>query len=225
MYNYKNLNFKTLFSKEYRHIFMFLFWPIQFFCFWLLERVLPLQFNTVWAPLDEVIPFCEYFIIPYYLWYAYIIAMMAILFFKNVPEFKRYMLFIIIGYGGTLIFYAIYPTQQLLRPENFANENFFTGLVADLYQTDTNTNVCPSLHVIGQMASFFAAWRNPMGNKHLWRGLWLVSSVAVCMSTVMLKQHSIIDVYAGLAVSAVLYVAVYHNKRIISLFKTKADDQ
>ncbi len=226
MYDYRSLNFKSLFSKKYRHILMLLFWPVQFFFFWLLEKVLPLNFHTVWAPLDNLIPFCEYFIIPYYLWYAYIVAMIAILLFKNVPEYKRYMWFIIIGYGSTLVFYAIYPTQQLLRPESFAHQNIFTALVADLYQTDTNTNVCPSLHVIGQMAAFIAAWRNPVGKKGLWRGLWLVSSIAVCAATVMLKQHSIIDVWAGLGVSAVLYLAIYHGDRLLAKIKsnkTKAE--
>ena len=213
MYSYKNLNFKTLFSKEYRHLLMLLFWPVMFLVFCLEERLLPLKFNEVWSPLDDVIPFCEYFIIPYYLWYVFIISMLVILAFKNVPEFKRYMLFIMLGYGATLVFYLIYPTQQNLRPESFANDNVFTQMVADLYRTDTNTNVCPSLHVIGQMAAFFAAWRNPLGNKYIWRGFWLASTLAVCMSTVMLKQHSIIDVYVGLGVSAVLYISIYCFKR------------
>ena len=225
MYNYKNLNIKTLFSKEYRHLLMLLFWPSQFFLFWLEESVLPLKFHTVQSPLDDLIPFCEYFIVPYYLWYAFIISMLIILALKNVPEFKRYMMFIILGYGSTVIFYLIYPTQQLLRPESFANDNYFTQLVADLYRTDTNTNVCPSLHVIGQMAAVFAAWRNPLGKKWLWRTVWSISTVAVCMSTVMLKQHSIIDVFAGLAVSLIFGLAVYYGDRIIKHFNAKnADD-
>lgn len=225
MYSYKALNIKTLFSKEYNHLLMLLFWPLQFLLFCLEESVLPLKFHTVYSPLDDVIPFCEYFIIPYYLWYAFIVSMLVILALKNVPEFKRYMLFVILSYGSTVIFYLIYPTQQLLRPESFANDNLFTQMVAELYRTDTNTNVCPSLHVIGQMAAFFAAWRNPLGNKYVWRSVWLVSTVAVCMSTVMLKQHSIIDVWAGLGVSVVIYIAVYYGDRIIKYFKTKnADD-
>ena len=211
-----NVNGLNPFVKENKHLLLLLFWPLQFLIFCLEESVIPLNFHTVYSPLDDLIPFCEYFIIPYYLWYFYIVSMLVILAMRNVPEFKRYMAVVILGYGSTVIFYLIYPTQQLLRPESFANDNIFTRMVADLYLTDTNTNVCPSLHVIGQMAAFFAAWRNPLGNKWAWRIVWLVSSVLVCMSTVMLKQHSIIDVFAGLAVSAIIYVLVYvikYNKK------------
>ena len=44
---------------------------------------------------------------------------------------------------------------KLLRPEVFARDNALTRAVAWFYTFDTNTNVCPSLHVIGSAAALF----------------------------------------------------------------------
>ncbi len=208
---YRSLNLRSLFSRKYNHIFMLLFWPIHAALFYLLERVLPLEFNAVECGLDRLIPFNEIMIIPYYLWYVYMIGMMVYWFFKDINEFRMYMSFIIISYGLTMLFYLIYPTEQNLRPTEFENDNIFTDLVRDLYITDTNTNVCPSLHVIGQMAAFFSAWRVKLSKRYsvLFKAFWIVSTVAVCASTVNLKQHSIIDVFAGLGVSVVMYFVSY----------------
>ncbi len=206
---------------KYRHGLLFIFWPIFGLAFYIYEQLLPLTFNTVWCPIDDYIPFNELFIVPYYLWYAYMFGMLVFLFFKNPPEFKRYMWFIIIGYTSTMIFYLIYPTQQLLRPETFDRDNIFTQLVANLYSTDTNTNVCPSIHVIGQMAAFFAAWRNPLVNRTAWSVFWVLSTVLVCAATVFLKQHSFVDVVAGFAVSVAVYFAVYHGDKLLNRIKRK----
>ncbi len=208
---YRGLNFRTLFTHKYNHILLLLFWPFHSILFYLYERVLPLEFHPIESSLDSVIPFCEYFIIPYYGWYAYIVGILAYLFFVNRDEFRMYMNFIIISYSLTMVFYLIYPTEQNLRPIEFERDNVFVNIVQDLYATDTNTNVCPSLHVIGQMAAHFAAWRIRMRDKYklAWRIFWTISTVAVCASTVCLKQHSIIDVYAGLAVSVVIYFVAY----------------
>ena len=32
--------------------------------------------HIISSPLDQYIPFCEYFVIPYYLWFLYIIAIL-----------------------------------------------------------------------------------------------------------------------------------------------------
>lgn len=212
---YRDLNFHTLFGDKYNHIFLLLFWPIHGILFYIYERVLPLNFHQVECSFDRAIPFCEYYIIPYYGWYVYIIGVLIWLFFTNQGEFKMYMNFIILSYAFTLLVYLIYPTEQNLRPADFERDNIFVDLVRDLYNTDTNTNVCPSLHVIGQMGAFFAAWRIRVRDSltFWWRAFWIVSTIAVCASTVYLKQHSIIDVFAGLAVSTAMYYVVY---RLIS---------
>lgn len=113
------------------------------------------------------------------------------------------MRFVIVTYTAATVIYFIYPTQQLLRPEAFAHDNVLTRAVAWFYTFDTNTNVCPSLHVIGSAAALFALRDGPRLRKRAW---WQAASVllALCisLSTVFMKQHSILDVLCALPVCA-----------------------
>ena len=121
----------------------------------------------------------------------------------NRPAFRRMMRFVIVTYTAATVVYFIYPTQQLLRPEAFARDNALTRAVAWFYTFDTNTNVCPSLHVIGSAAALFALRDGPRFRKRAW---WQAASVilALCisLSTVFMKQHSILDVLCALPVCA-----------------------
>ena len=132
-----------------------------------------------------------------------LIGALAYTFFQDVSAFRRMMRFVIVTYTAATVVYFIYPTQQLLRPEAFAHDNALTRAVAWFYTFDTNTNVCPSLHVIGSAAALFALRDGPRFRKRAW---WQVASVilALCisLSTVFMKQHSILDVLCALPVCA-----------------------
>ena len=63
-----------------------------------------------------------------------------------------------------------------------------------------DTNVCPSLHVIGSVAAMFGLWDCKALQSVGWK--IAATSIAVCisLSTVFMKQHSIMDVLAALPV-------------------------
>ena len=79
----------------------------------------------------------------------------------------------------------------------FAARSICTQL---FYSFDTNTNVCPSLHVIGSVAAMFGLWDCKALQSVGWK--IAATSIAVCisLSTVFMKQHSIMDVLAALPV-------------------------
>ena len=95
--------------------------------------------------------------------------------------------------------------MQELRPVSFERDNIFTRFMGWFYNFDTNTNVCPSLHVVGAMAVLFAGWRGEHLKKPVIRALLIVVTVFICLSTVFLKQHSVIDVAAALALCVAAY--------------------
>ena len=138
-----------------------------------------------------------------------LIGALAYTFFQDVPAFRRMMRFVIVTYTAATVVYFIYPTQQLLRPEAFAHDNALTRAVAWFYTFDTNTNVCPSLHVIGSMAAFFAFWYAPIFSKRGWRIASTVAAFFISISTVFMKQHSILDVAAAIPLCAIGYYFAY----------------
>ena len=86
----------------------------------------------------------------------------------------------------------------------------FCKIVKGLYKTDTSTNVFPSIHVYNSLAVHIALAKcKALKNKPAVRYASLVLCILICMSTIFLKQHSVIDVIGGFALMAVMYVFIY----------------
>ena len=109
-----------------------------------------------------------------------------------------------------LIICSVFPNGLNLRPETFARDNVFVDLVKHLYRTDTPTNVLPSIHVFNSLGAMIAIGRSKKLAKY--RGIQIgvyTFALLIIMSTVFLKQHSIIDVIAAFAMACVIYPLVY----------------
>ena len=203
---YRDLRFDNITSERYRHILMLAYWPLFGFLFWFAEQLYPVSnYNVVYTPLDGVIPFCELFVFPYVLWYFYLIGIHVYTFFKDVDAFKKLMKYIIFTYSVTLVIYFLFPTCQLLRPTVFERQNILTEFMAWFYTFDTNTNVCPSLHVIGSMAVMHTAWNTRGLEGRKWKIAFAVTTFMISISTVFLKQHSVIDIVVALPLCMAAY--------------------
>ena len=160
---------------------------IPFYFFILLKCVCVFVLIMVWAndlffKILSDTPFSIYWIIP------------------QMP-FTPYILFFVLS--------VAYPNIQNLRP-SLTGENIFEKLVMFLYRTDTPTNVLPSLHVYNSVLCFTVLYENKTCRKH--RGLLFcvgTLSVLVILSTMFLKQHSIVDVIMALICNVICYVFVY----------------
>ena len=205
MVDYRKLRPSNIASPEYRHLLLLLYWPLYGLTFLMLERGLTLTYHPVEAAQDANIPFCEFFVPAYYFWFVFLIGIHFYTAFFDLPAFKKLMYFIMISYTLTSLIYIIYPTCQELRPDEFARDNIFVRIVKGLYAFDTNTNVCPSLHVIGSFAVLFTSWQCKRFKTPLWQIGFVTATVLISLSTVFLKQHSVIDIWAALAVCAAAY--------------------
>ena len=209
MVDYRNLRLSNINSPEYKHLLLLLYWPVYGAMFWLLERGLSLNYHPVVSAFDAKIPFCEFFVFPYYFWFVFLVGIHIYTLLFDIPAFKKLMYFIIITYTITTVIYIFYPTKQELRPTEFQRDNFCVDIVKALYNFDTNTNVCPSLHVIGSFAVYFTTLYCKPLRTPLWQAVLVILTVLISISTVFLKQHSIIDIAAALAVCAVAFPFAY----------------
>ena len=141
--DYRQFRLRKLNTPEFSHIKLLLFWPVFGLAFLALERFRPhAAYHVMHCALDDAIPFSEWALIPYLLWFVYLIGALAYTFFQDVPAFRRMMRFVIVTYTAATVVYFIYPTQQLLRPEAFAHDNALTRLFA--YEADSD----PTLHSV-----------------------------------------------------------------------------
>lgn len=199
--NYRQFRFSKLDTPEYRHLKLLAYWPVFGLLFFILERVwLRESYTPVACALDAHIPFCEAFLIPYLFWFVFLAGIHLYTLLYDVAAFRRLMRFIVFSYTVVLAIYILFPNCQQLRPAAFARDNGFTRFLAGFYRFDTNTNVCPSLHVVGSAAVVAGAW----GSKHFstsgWRAAFVFAAALIAVSTVFLKQHSVLDVLAALPV-------------------------
>ena len=204
----KGFTLKRINEPQYRHFWLLLFWPIYYLRYFIVEALNPAgsACHVMHSALDDLIPVCEYFLIPYSLWMVLLLGLTVFTMLYDVDTFKKYMKYLILTITVSTTVFLVYPTCQNLRPESFERSNLFTWILGIVYQMDTNTNVCPSEHVIGSMAMLAAALHCRYLNNKPWkRAVILVSSVLISLSTVFLKQHSVLDVLYALPLCAVAY--------------------
>ena len=134
---------------DYRHLWMLSFWILYLILYVVVEHAVTTDYWVSYLPLDDKIPFCEYFIVPYCMWHPLLFLMTIYLAFYDVETFRKYMWFVLAGLVSAIVVCWIFPNGQDLRPAEFPRHNVFTWMVSRIYAADTNTNVCPSMHVIG----------------------------------------------------------------------------
>ena len=207
--DYRKLRLSNIRTPEFSHLLLLLGWVGYFLLYFLTENLIPAERCTpVWMALDDLIPFCEWFLLPYVFWYLLIVISLGYFLLYNVDSFKRLQTFIIITQICAMIVYIVYPNRQDLRPEVFPRDNFLTRCIGFLYRFDTNTGVCPSLHVAYSIG-IASVWVKQKYASKLWRGFVVVSVILICLSTMFIKQHSAVDFFAALPVCLLAEIIVY----------------
>lgn len=205
------INFKQIINK-YRHGIILVYFFFYMIWFTILERTVTTDFYPVYSRLDDYIPFAEIFIIPYFIWFAYIFVTVAYFFLTSKHDFYRCCAFLFIGMTICLIIYTIWPNGHYLRVnlDTLGRSNIFTKMLAKIYKIDTATNVFPSIHVFNSIGAMIAIGKSQRLRHIKWLQIsTFILTVLICMSTVFLKQHSILDVFGGIILSIIMYAIVY----------------
>lgn len=167
--------------------------------------------HLIHCKLDDAIPFCEIFIIPYVSWYLYILLPLLYLCFKSKRDFYAMCIQLFMGMFITMVTFAVYPTYIDFRPTEFEQNNIFTWIIQNLiYANDQPTNVCPSLHCYESVAICTTMIKSePLQNRRKTNIFFIISAILICASTVFIKQHSIIDVVFGVALIIPAHLLTY----------------
>ncbi len=188
--------------------FMALYTIFYLSVFHSLEANVPLRSILVHCRLDDLIPFCKYAVIPYFAWFLWIPFTLFYLLWKAPREdFWRLCLPLFTGMTLSLLFCAIVPNGTDLRPAYIYGNDIFTRTVRALWRTDTPTNVFPSIHVFNSvtLALAYHHCARLRGRKWLWvRVSADLLCVSIILSTMLLKQHSVIDVMGGIILALTL---------------------
>lgn len=198
--DYRTFKFSKIREPQFRHLLFLLGWVGYFILYFLTENFIPYEkCYPVHCWLDDVVPFCEYFVIPYVGWYLLIVGSLIYFALYNPKNFENMSKFIIVTQVVAMLIYILFPTRQDLRPEMFPRENIFTGILGLIYRFDTNTGVCPSLHV-AYSVGIASTWLKEKSASKLCKTLITIFCFFVCISVAFVKQHSVVDIFAAIPV-------------------------
>ncbi len=200
------------FIKRYSHGFLILGYLFFIYLPWfsILESHVTRNYHIIHMAADDLIPFCEVFIIPYLLWFAYVSVVVVYTIFTNKADYYRTIIFLCVGMTAFLLISTLYPNGCQLRPVVFPRNNIFTMLVLRLYHTDTPTNLFPSIHVYNSLSAHFAVIHSDKlsRNRYIKNGS-LILCISIILATMFLKQHSTFDVACAFIMATVMYLLVY----------------
>ena len=191
--------------------------PAYLAVFALLEHLPRQHYWATQLPLDAVIPFCPVFVVFYCVWYVLLIGTGLFLLVRDGGAFRRYMQFLALTFFLSAAVWFLIPSCQNLRTAQMEESSIFTALLALLYRIDTNTNVFPSAHVVGAIGAALAVWDWQRPGRH--RGALILTAVLaglICLSTVLIKQHALLDVLGGLLLAAGAGWFVYRPVKSLS---------
>lgn len=200
---------------QYKHILLLLYFPFYLAAFYYLEKITPDKIHIIDCTLDRYIPFMEVFIVPYLLWFLYLGVVGFYFFFYEKESFCKMMYFGIIGMTAFLFVSYLYPNGLELRPDHFVRDNIFIRITQYIYQIDTATNVLPSIHVFNSVGACISVYYSESLKKKPWiqKGSFVLS-VLIILSTVFVKQHSLVDVMTALVMSCVVFEFIYNDRML-----------
>lgn len=213
--------------RDSKHLFTYvvIFWLIHLGLFFVTENIYPIEkHQVVHCWLDDVIPFCEVFIVPYVGWFLLLLVTVLYFFFKDrdsLMSFHIYLLVLdVLMYG----IYFIWPTQVDFQPEVMPRDNIFSDLVSLIYSADRNTNACPSFHVAYSFAVGTVWAKRKLTHWTKKTMVWIFVAL-ICLATVFIKQHSVLDFFWALPFCLLAEIVAYGKSYWLPKWKAKPAPQ
>lgn len=173
-----------------------------------------LTFSSWETALDRALPFAA----PFVLFYVLAFVQWGISYILIARDSKELCYHFAIGNicakAICLFFFLAFPTT-LTRPEVIGTD-LCSRLVQLIYAVDAPVNLFPSIHCLESWACIRAAFS--LKNSNLaYKIFSIVMSLGVFASTLLIKQHVIVDVFGGILV---FEVGFWVAGKILELYNT-----
>lgn len=171
-----------------------------------LAKFTPMERHLVGDVIDSKIPFLSIFIVPYILWYLFLVVVPCILYEQDRKSFYWYLVSNFIVDTVATIIFIFYPTL-LVRPE-ISVDSVFTWLVNLIYWGDTPALNCfPSIHCANCFVAIFIMIKgNKIKKQH--RFTTSIFALLIIASTLFIKQHVVIDVVGAFVLALIVVMIV-----------------
>jgi membrane-associated phospholipid phosphatase len=173
-------------------------------------------FHDLTSYLDNKIPVIPIFVVVYFGCYLFWIFNYILISRISKEQCYRLAIADLTGKLICAIIYIAYPTTNI-RPD-IASSGIFVDMLKFLYSIDAANNLFPSIHVLVSWNCFIGI-RSSKDIPSWYRYFSLFTAIMICISTLVTKQHVLIDVFGGLILSELTWQFVIRlqiNKTIDS---------
>ncbi len=185
--------------------------PFYMIWFVYLEHHTFAHYSVIHTAVDDLIPFTEVFVIPYYTWFLYVsVTLLFFLFSLDLEDYYKNFIFLATGMTVFLVISTLFPNMHMLRPAVMPRDNVFTSLVQVIYSHDTSANLWPSIHVYNSIGTMIAVHRSRRFNR-LGKIISDIIGTSIILSTMFIKQHSVYDVITAFIMAIIFYIMFYHT--------------
>lgn len=167
-------------------------------CYWWLNRHLEPRISLR-TPLDDLIPFLPWTILIYL---SYAGPMIATAWYVDAREFRKLTGALLLANGICYVGFALF-TAHIDRPALETIDPWVRPIFAWLRGNDGAGNTFPSTHVAVTTLLALRLARRPRP----W--LWIGWAVAIDLSTLLVKQHFVVDVIGGSIVAFFAHAAFF----------------
>lgn len=198
--------------------------PIYLYWFIYIEKHKFAHYAVIHTVIDDYIPFMEIFIVPYYTWFLYVsLTLLFFMFSFDIEDYYKNFFFLATGMTVFLVISTLFPNMHHLRPAVMPRDNIFTHMVQVIYNSDTPTNLWPSIHVYNSIGTMIAVHRSKRFNK---TGVIIMDIIGslIIISTMFVKQHSFYDVITAFIMAIIFYLLIYHTA-LLENFCTRQEER
>ena len=130
------------------HLWYQLYWVVYLIWFFWLDLTVTAPKYILHSPLDDLIPFNEWFVLPYCSWFLLLAGVTALLWWCDTQSYDKLCLTMFSGMTFCLILYMLLPNGLKLRPtaEDVGRSNIAMSILNLIWKADASVNVCPSIH-------------------------------------------------------------------------------
>ena len=160
--------------------------------------------KDVRRPVDDRIPFLPGFAFAYLLWFPLIALFPLFLYYVSEKDYAVYQLSILVSIVSSTVIYVLFPTSM---ERHVPEEGHLRWLIRLIYKCDfKGSNCSPSLHCAQCYLILASACLCGTFNAGA-LVLILIITAAIVVSTVMIKQHALIDVMTAVPLAVFSYLA------------------
>ena len=189
--------------KKHKDKIVFLLFLIQFILIYKLIQEIVTQGRLLTIPIiDNFIPLIPIFVIPYLLFFPFILLPIAMVWKDKKRLFQIAITYLFASTIANLIFLIFQTT--VIRPELFPS-TIANRWIIYIYSFDKPLNLFPSTHVTFTALANLCLLKI---NKKIAYGV-LPLTILIILSTMFIKQHYIPDLFAGLLLAWLSYEFIY----------------